>query len=154
ELIAAGSILTAGGVTVNNIARWNGSEWRPLAGGMDGPVYSLAPYSGRLIAGGAFTHAGAVAVGQIAAWTGTTWLPLTTGVPAAYFPGEVDSLVVSGSTLYVGGYCDKAGIVNAINVARWSGSSWSGFVGGSDDEVMALGVWNGNVIAGGYMLTV
>ncbi|MBL8730800.1 MAG: hypothetical protein JNN13_00335, partial [Planctomycetes bacterium] len=33
DLIAAGRFSVAGGVAVDNIARWNGSTWTPLAGG-------------------------------------------------------------------------------------------------------------------------
>ena len=36
ELIAGGWFTTAGGVTCNCIARWDGSAWQPLGSGMSG----------------------------------------------------------------------------------------------------------------------
>jgi hypothetical protein len=45
-LYAGGDFTTAGGVTVNNIARWDGSSWSALSGpsgtGIDDTVYALA----------------------------------------------------------------------------------------------------------------
>ena len=40
DLIAAGSFTTAGGVTVNRIARWDGSTWSALGTGMNNSVYA------------------------------------------------------------------------------------------------------------------
>ena len=62
ELIAGGRFTTAGGVTCNYIARWNGATWQPLGAGMNGDVYALTVYNGELIAGGYFTTAGGNAV--------------------------------------------------------------------------------------------
>ena len=38
DLIVGGNFLKAGGIIVNYIARWDGSSWRPLGGGMNGSV--------------------------------------------------------------------------------------------------------------------
>ncbi len=40
------------------LARWNGSSWVSVDGGMNGPVNALASLSGSLVAGGLFTRAG------------------------------------------------------------------------------------------------
>jgi len=66
ELIAGGEFSTAGGVTCNRIARWNGSTWQPLGTGMTAPVLALTVYDGELIAGGTFTTAGGVTCNGIA----------------------------------------------------------------------------------------
>jgi hypothetical protein len=58
ELIAGGGFIKAGGVDVNNIARWDGNSWKPLGGGMSGTnisVSALTIYNGELIAGGSFS---------------------------------------------------------------------------------------------------
>lgn len=65
-LYVGGAFITAGGVTVNRIARWDGETWSALGGpsgiGMDGPVYALCVFddgSGpALYAGGNFDTAG------------------------------------------------------------------------------------------------
>jgi hypothetical protein len=36
DLIAAGAFTEAGGVPVNRIARWDGTDWSPLGSGIDG----------------------------------------------------------------------------------------------------------------------
>ena len=50
ELIAGGNFTTAGGINAKNIARWNGTIWKPSGMGMSspgtsyGPVYELSVY--------------------------------------------------------------------------------------------------------------
>jgi hypothetical protein len=70
ELIAGGEFTTAGGVTANRIARWNGTTWQALGTGMSGGYYpyvlALAVYNGELIAGGGFTIT--TAGGQVSAY--------------------------------------------------------------------------------------
>jgi len=51
-LIAGGDFLTAGTVTLNRIAVWDGIAWQPLGTGMDNVVLALTVYTGQLIAGG------------------------------------------------------------------------------------------------------
>ena len=117
-LYAGGHFTTAGGVTVNRIARWDGTEWSALTGpsgtGMDRVVRTLAVYddgSGRsLYAGGQFTTAGGLTVNRIAKWNGTEWSALTgssgTGVGTGGYDGVVALAVFddgSGEALYVGG---------------------------------------------------
>ena len=57
-LYAGGSFATAGGVEVNNIAKWDGLAWSPLGNGVDGKVFALVFDSkGNLYVGGDFTRA-------------------------------------------------------------------------------------------------
>jgi hypothetical protein len=70
ELIAGGGFTSAGGVSADNIARWNGSAWQTLGelgnpGLYDAdysPVYALTVHNGvlseQLVAGGDFITAG------------------------------------------------------------------------------------------------
>jgi hypothetical protein len=58
QLIAGGNFTTAGGVSTNRIARWDGSNWEALGSGMNYDVRALTVYNGELIAGGWFTTAG------------------------------------------------------------------------------------------------
>jgi len=90
-LIAGGDFTTAGGVTCNDIASWDGSAWQPLGGGLSGGglyagVYALAVYNGALIAGGSFTTAGGVTCSRIARWDGNTWQSLGSGMDDGYPP--------------------------------------------------------------------
>ena len=57
DLVAGGHFHTAGGVSVNNIACWDGSLWSSL--GLDlGPVYALTTYKGHMYAAGEFIIGG------------------------------------------------------------------------------------------------
>ena len=111
KLITGGRIDTAGGVTVNRIASWDGSTWSALGSGMNNIVSALTVYDSKLTVGGVFTVAGSKVSAYIAQWTkvsficgdvnndGTpsTVLDLTyliddifRGGPAAAFPQSAD----------------------------------------------------------------
>jgi len=78
-----------------------------------------------LYAAGDFTEIGGVAANRVAKWDGVTWSPLGSGIAN----GGVGALAWfddgTGPALYVGGLFDRAGDVDAENIAKWDGSSWS-----------------------------
>jgi hypothetical protein len=160
-LYVGGDFTTAGGITVNHIARWDGSTWSALSGasgvGTDDSVYALAAYDDgggtALFLGGAFTTAAAVTVNYIASWDGSDFSPLVdtqTGTT-----GEVYSLATcdtgGGAILYVGGFFQwHAKSVTFSHIAGWNGSTWSNLPGGYLDGVagwayaLAAASWNGS----------
>src|SRR5436190_17288185 len=87
-LVVGGSFATAGGVTCNSIAAWDGASWRDLGGtsfpgSSSGSVLALAVYNGDLIAAGHFEGAGGVAAHNIARFDGTAWHAMSTGLDGA-----------------------------------------------------------------------
>ena len=81
NLYAGGCFTTAGGVSANRIAKWDGSSWSALGSGMNDSVYALAvDASGNLYAGGYFTTAGGVSANRIAKWNGSSWSALGSGM--------------------------------------------------------------------------
>lgn len=166
DLIVGGFFTSAGASVVNNITRWNGSEWSPLGTGMGGYLASVSALTtlanGDLIVGGSFSTAGGVAASNIARWNGSEWVPLGAGLRnRAGFPAAVSTLAtLPNGDIIAGGLFDRAGAVTVNGVARWNGSTWSGlgaglgFVGGDNAVINALTVLpNGDLIAGGYFLT-
>lgn len=169
-LYVGGWFTTAGGVAVNNIAKWDGSAWSALSdGGGTGTSYrvnALAVYDEGggpvLFAAGNFTTAGGAAASNIARWDGINWSSLTSASGAGT-TGEVYDLVVYddglGPALYAGGYFSFAGGVSTNNVARWDGSDWSSLSGpagtGTVGPVHALTVFDGGsgseLVAGGFV---
>ncbi|QTA78941.1 Immunoglobulin-like fold-containing protein [Desulfonema limicola] len=151
NLYAGGDFMTAGGVSANYIAQWNGSEWSALGTGMNTRVYALAvDSSGSLYAGGSFTTAGGVSANYIAQWDGTAWSALGTGMNSWISALAIDS---SGS-LYAGGSFTTAGGVSANCIAKWDGSAWSALGTGMNSNVNALAVdGSGNLYAGGDFTT-
>jgi len=68
ELIAGGDFRTAGGVSARGIARWDGSAWHPLEGGVNGSIFALTVHNTSLAVGGQFTTAGDVVSAYWARW--------------------------------------------------------------------------------------
>ncbi len=138
-LVAGGTFTSIDGVPASRIARWDGSSWAELGGGVvasSGATYvsDLAVFDHgagpQLYAGGWFTSAGGVAVASIARWNGTVWQPLGAGVL-----GAPSALAVydsgSGPALFVGlELASLNGVPGAFGIARWNGASWSAVGGG------------------------
>ena len=57
-MYVGGSFSTAGGLTVNQIARWDGGAWQRLGSGTSGSVYAVAIQDGNIYVGGGFITAG------------------------------------------------------------------------------------------------
>ncbi|WP_234359375.1 hypothetical protein [Plantactinospora sp. BC1] len=149
DLIVGGQFLRAGGVTVNHIARWDGAEWRALAGpggaGVDVPsVWDLAVHDGALIVGGGFSQAGGTAANGIARWSGGAWSTLGTG-----FNGDVLALAVQDGALVATGGFTQAGGTAANYVAEWTGSAWVALGAGLNAEGRALTVFGAELVVGG-----
>jgi len=154
DLIAGGSFTHADGTIVNNIARWDGSKWRPLGTGVTNgsrfvSVDALAVFEGDLIAGGYFDAAGGSAAMAIARWDGTTWYDMGGGMDNGSHAPSVSALMVTHSGLFAGGYFSRAGSIGAANIARWDGRQWQAVGGGVSGWVYALAVFEDNVVAAG-----
>ncbi len=91
-LYVGGTFTTAGGVQVNYIAKWDGTDWSPLNGpggiGVNSEVSALTVFDDgtgpALYAGGSFTTAGGMPVNRIAKWRGCASTP----TPC---PGDADN---------------------------------------------------------------
>jgi len=131
DLYVAGLFTYSGaGQRLNNIARWDGSEWRSLGYGTDYYVNNLAIDENYLYAAGTFTHAGDVdsfnvPANRIARWSLTehTWSALNQGANS-----EVTDLALSGNTLYAGGWFTAVGNIAPEDtpvkyLARWNTAS-------------------------------
>jgi hypothetical protein len=177
-LYAGGDFTTAGGLSANRIAKWNGTSWSSLgtgsANGVSSTVRALTVFddgSGggpALVAGGVFTTAGGVIANRIATWNGTSWSSLGMG-SANGMNSEVYALTVfddgsgGGAALYVGGTFTTAGGVPANRIAMWNGTSWSslgtGSANGVSSFVSALTVFDDGsgggpaLYAGGFFTT-
>jgi hypothetical protein len=158
HLYAGGNFTSAGGMTVNGIAMWNGSRWFALGSGLNGTVYSLTCDSaGNLYAGGQFstTGDGLTMVSNIAEWDGSAWSALDTGLGGFGINTWVDTVAFDSlGNIYAGGNFTMACGVMANSIAKWDGSSWSALGSGTNACVSALAFDSmGNLYAGGYFTT-
>jgi hypothetical protein len=150
-LYAGGTFSTAGGVSANSIARWNGATWAALGSGLSGPnsVYALAEYNDgsgpALYAGGVFSQVGGISAAHIAKWNGASWSALGSGVGGQAGP-SVHTLCPfddgTGTAIYVGGTFTTAGGQSANRIARWNGSTWSTLGTGFNGPVWSLAVYD------------
>lgn len=151
DLYAGGLFTSAGNISANHIAKWDGTNWSPLGNGLNGGVYALAVIGSDLYAGGWFTIADVnTPVVNIAKWDGTSWSALGAGLPGS---AAVEALAVIGNTLYAGGGFTIALGGPADLIAQWdvTNSTWSalGSNGGMDNRVNSLTVNGTDLYAGG-----
>ena len=156
-LYAGGSFASAGGVTVNGIARWNGSEWSALGAGVGAPTPSARLVRGlgiyndgtglALYATGQFSTAGDVSAPGIAKWDGAEWSAVGTGLgadPPSAMTGRRLAVLNDGyqSLLVVCGTFTTAGGRPANYIARWNGNNWAPLGAGLDYTVYAITVFD------------
>ena len=133
----------------NNIAAWNGSIWSAAGRGVNGHVYSLAVYGGKLYVGGAFDSAGGMPAKNIATWDGSVWSAVGKGINDTVY-----ALTPYGSVLIAGGLFDSAGGASCDKIALWDGTSWSSLGRGITGKgVYSLCNDNGNLFVGGVFDT-
>ena len=145
------------GLAVHDLARWTGSEWQDVGGGVsrvngyDG-VYALEPFddgSGTVLyVGGFFDQAGSFASGNVARWSAAGWSPVGTGMNNVVRAFAL-ATVGGAQALYAGGSFTTADGVAASKVARWDGAGWSAVGSGPVFDVYALAGWNALLMAGG-----
>ncbi len=141
NLYVGGSFTNCGGVLITNVAKWDGTNWSALGGGIgylnslfDSFVTVVLWQNGQLYAAGSFTNAGTVAAANLARWDGSTWSPVGGGISGGggFLTGAVvNDLQFVGNDLYVAGtFTTVGGNVSALNIAKWDGSSWSALSSG------------------------
>jgi hypothetical protein len=145
DLYVGGSFTLAGTTPVNNIARWDGSKWYDLRGGIDGAfpaVYDIEITGNDVYITGDFSKVGnQVRARNIARWDGHEWYTLSDSLENG-IKGIGHALAVFRGDIYVGGVFYQAGDVLANNIACWSNNHWStlgsGANNGLDAPVLAL----------------
>src|SRR5262249_30432720 len=151
----------------DSVAKWDGTTWTGLAGGVDadafhdtGYVYSLATLGTSLYVGGVFAQTGTGTTGSpaknIASWDGTAWHPLGLGVTNGGTT-RVWALAVNGTHLFAGGdFTSAGGQPGTAGIAMWDGTAWSGLTGGginSGGSVFALASSGSTIYLGGQFTT-
>jgi hypothetical protein len=126
KLYAAGQFTKAGGLSVNRIAMWDGTDWFNVGGGVTGvgnvSITDLQAVGGNLYAIGTFTNAGGIDVNRIAKWDGANWSALGGGITPAPLVSAISVIALGAqdSDLYVGGIFGQAGNKGSFYLARWN----------------------------------
>jgi hypothetical protein len=149
NVYVGGLFTNAGGIAVNNIAKWNGASWSALGSGVPGRVSAIAVRGNDVFAGGDFAM-GAIGALNIAKWNGSSWsaLPHTVwlGTIGNFF---VSAIAISGQDVYVGGSFIGAGPGNSRNIARHDGTDFQPLGTGVNSNVTAIALMGTNVYACG-----
>ncbi len=146
-LFVGGNFDTAGGMNINDIATWDGTNWNTFGNNAvfssPGNVSAIVNYNGNIIIGGDIDSIGLVKVNNIALWNGNDWQPIGSG-----FNGPVRDLIVYQGELYACGqflYSDT----NYVGCfVKWNGFKWeqvSQLVG----YAHTFTLYNGQLIIGG-----
>jgi hypothetical protein len=120
DLIVGGDFAKAGVAAATNLARWNGTEWSAVGGGVTGRIAMAPPPAVRallrdgdgLLVAGSFVRAGEVPASGLARWDGTNWSALNS---TSSIPVEMAAVARRGGQLFVGGRFQTAGGKPAAN---------------------------------------
>lgn len=144
-LYAGGRFDTMGGVASPTIAKWNGTSWSGVGGGITSLAHVHAlqsydedgngPLAPSLIVGGFFAQAGGINASCIARWRSNAWSTMGAGLDyrvralAVFDPDNIGPLPTE---LIAGGEFSWSGATQTRSLASWNGSSWSEVGGGTD----------------------
>lgn len=144
NVYAGGFFTEAGGVSAVGVARWNGTSWSAL-GDISGIINSLAVSGSTVYAGGLINLGDGVAYG-VARWNGSAWA----GIGEVESGLSVETLTLSGTTLYAGGGFSSMNGTLANGIARLVGTTWSSLGSGlTNGSVNAIVVSGSNIYVGG-----
>ncbi len=122
--LLAGGICEVVGEPANGIARWDGTQWRPLVReGFDrapSTVTTLA--NGDLVVAGEFRVIDQTMARRIARWDGNQWSALAAGLDE---PPWAMTSMGNGDLVVAGPFFDAGG-QGIERLARWDGAAWSG----------------------------
>ncbi len=128
ELYIGGHFTNIGGVSANRIARYDGTSWNTVGGGVTSggspEVTAMAIYDGELYVAGDIRKVGTVDVKNVARWDGTAWRPVGSGLGSE---GIAVSMTVDtiNNFLYVGGGFSTTGDGKYVRgTAVWDGEVW------------------------------
>ncbi len=137
------------------------ANWVRIGGlaSVNGAVNSLVTdTNGNIYVGGNFSIPGQANANAVAKWNGSSWSSLGSGLAGAGTDGKGPYVTAmafdAAGNLYVAGDFSIAGGVNATNIAKWNGSSWSTAGSGINGIVSSLSQdTQGNIYAGGNFTT-
>lgn len=155
-LFVGGYFARAGTQTVHHIAAWDGSAWSSPGDGVTASAFwpyvsEMANYDGKLAVAGKFQFAETQQMNNVALWDGAHWSPMGAGLLDRTGARGCYAAVVYGDLLAVGGNFETSDGITRIAV--WDGAAWSALGNGVNNSVNALAEFNGELIAGGAMMT-
>jgi hypothetical protein len=151
DLYIGGYFTGINGQPMRNIARFDGTSWSAVGDGLNSDVIALVVDSAtnRLYAAGNFTSTGTGAIvfpSNVAYWDGVVWTPVGNG-PAI----RPRSLCFYKNYLYAGFTFEAVKTNNDTLkfISQFDGNDWQPLGKGVNSSVLALTVFNNDLIVGG-----
>jgi hypothetical protein len=135
QLFACGLFSQAGGVATGKVARWNGTSWSSVGGGVTGVWAACMQVfddgaGPALFVGGNLLSGGGSPVGDVLRWNGSAWSAWTFSPPMTVLALAVhDDGSGGGPALYAG---------TTDGVHRLDAGAWTHFASTPDDAVRSL----------------
>ena len=156
EIYVCGVLTDANGLTCNGVAKWNGSQWSSVGGGLldydDNPAFTfnLRVIEEELYACGGIFTAGNITANGIAKWDGTSWSDVH-GFPFFDEEGDVirDCIMYNGELYVCGSFYAGSG-TGMLGIAKWNGSDWVGVGPMGVGSSTCMAVYEGKLYVGGY----
>jgi hypothetical protein len=157
DIYIGGNFSTLNSSQIAYLAKWDGTHWSEVGGGVNGPVLALTTDGTNLWVGGHFSQVGGITANNIAKWDGSNWSTLQE--PGGLTNGVnniVRTIALSGNGVYVGGDFTVAGGINAYFAAKYNSlGSWEDVgVQWTVGSVSTIGVTFDHVYLGGSFNTV
>jgi len=157
DIYIGGEFTKVNDITVNRIAKWNGTTWSALGTGIPGGSVHAIAFSGNdVYIGGNFVTAGSVSANNIARWNGSQWSYLGKRENEQGLDPTVTDILFIGNTMYVAGSFLYGGNNDLLNrIARWNSSERifvpleGELTRGLDDTVFAMVAQGGKIYVGG-----
>lgn len=151
NVVVGGDFSLSDAGATQSLAQWNGIDWLPVGGSVQGKVRALALLpDGAIVAGGYFSSIGGRSFLNIAQWDGQSWSSLGSGLPEG-----VESIVVTADgDVVASGLFSQVDGSSMNRIARWNGVKWNPLGTGLQSHASSLALdMNGNVIAAGNFET-
>ena len=117
DIYAGGSFTQIDSLDTRSIAKWTGSDWIELDGGIQGGVSTISKNTNGLIFGGNFSNAGVLTTNDVAYWTPEGWQALSGGMTESI---SINASATFGNKIYVGGTgVMEAGGIPSFGIALW-----------------------------------
>jgi len=154
DLYAAGAFASIAGVAAAGVARFDGTNWSPLAAGLVGNVSRIEPHPlGGVVVIGSLTQAGGSPTNGIAWWDGANWSSLasTTLPPLTTTSSGARALVVQPNghvflSVRDGSFAGFSGVM------RFDGLAWSSIGAFSSAPWSLCLTAAGDLLAGGEVV--
>ena len=158
EIYICGAFYKCGGKNITSIAKWNGTEWFEVGGGLTdtsdfgfsqwATVKDMEVFNNELYIIGSFRTAGNINTKGIAKWDGQTWTDLSQGIINPNSLLSYQSLMFYNNELYLGA-------VAPIGLQKRVGNTWIKVGPGvkGDAWINRLEVYQNNLYVAGYFQT-